>query len=122
MVVVVTLVGVEGCVDIAVVVVVVADRDEAGAVVDVEVLAAAIVTVIDAGEPDEMFDWVAEPVYETANEVASASELVPEDPAAIVDVAEIVHTVDDVCTTEIDEMLVKSKSVPSVVDTVPQSI
>jgi len=61
-------------------------------------------------------------VYETANEVASASELVPDEPAAIVDVAEIVHTVDDVCDTEIEEMLVKSKSLPSVVDTVPQSI
>ena len=50
------------------------------------------------------------------------SELVPDEPAAIVDVAEIVHTVDDVCDTEIDEMFVKSKSTPSVVDTVAQSI
>ena len=66
MVVVVTPVGAEDCVDVEVVVVV-ADREVAGAVVDVDVvvdvvlvvddvdvLAAAIVTVIEAGEPDEM--------------------------------------------------------------------
>jgi hypothetical protein len=88
----------------------------------VEVVGAAIVTVIDDGDPDEMFACVAEPVYDTANDEASASELVPEEPAVIVDVAEIVHTVDDVCATEIDEILVKSKSTPSVVETVPQSI
>ena len=121
--------------DVAVVVVVVADRDDAGTVVevevevevaieveDVEVVVAAIVTVIDDGAPDEMFVCVAEPAYDTANEVASAMELVPDEPAAIVDVAEIVHTVNDVCVTEIEEMLVKSKSLPSVVETVPQSI
>ena len=61
-------------------------------------------------------------MYETANEVASASELEPDDPAAIDDVAAIVHNVEDVCDTEIDEMFVKSKSTPSVVETVPQSI
>ena len=61
-------------------------------------------------------------MYDTANEDASARELVPDEPGAIVDVAEIVHTVDDVCVTEIDEIFVKSKSLPSVVEMVPQSI
>ena len=61
-------------------------------------------------------------MYDTANEDASARELVPDEPGAIVDVAEIVHTVDDVCVTEIDEIFVKSKSLPSVEETVPQSI
>ncbi len=116
------------CVDEATVVVV-ADLLDAGDVVVVvevvevvEVVGAAIVTVIEDGEPDEIFTCVAEPVYDTANDEASARELVPDEPAAIVDVAEIVHTVDDVCTTEIVEILVKSKSTPSVVETVPQSI
>ena len=57
--------------------------------------AAEIVTVIDDGAPEEIFAWFAEPVYDTENDDASASELVPDEPAAIVDVAEIVHTVDD---------------------------
>ena len=42
------------------------------------------------------------------------NELVPEDPAETLETAEIVQTVDEVWTIEIDEMLVKSKSTPSV--------
>jgi hypothetical protein len=119
------------CVDEASVVVV-PDLLDAGDVVAVELVdvvvelvdvdGAAMVTVIEDGDPDEIFACVAEPVYDTANDEASARELVPDEPAAIDDVAEIVHTVDDVCATEIDEIFVKSKSTPSVVETVPQSI
>ncbi len=60
----------------------------------VVVAAAGIDTVTEAGAPDEMFVWFAEPEYDTENVDASARELVPVAPSAeMVDTAEIVHTV-----------------------------
>jgi hypothetical protein len=105
------------------VVVVAAGAVVAGAmVVVVVVVAAGIAIATEAGDPDEMFAWTAEPVYETAKVDASARELDPDAPSAeIVETAEIVHTVDDVCTTVIDAMLVRLKSTPSTVESVPQS-
>ena len=113
----------------ATVVVVVVDATVVVVVVDatvvevVDVDAAGIDTATDAGEPDAMFAWFAEPVYDTENVDASASELVPVAPSAeIVDTAEIVQTVELVWLTVIDTMFVRSKSTPSTAETVVQSI
>ncbi len=89
----------------------------------VVVAAAGIDTATDAGDPEEMLVWFADPEYDTENDEASASELVPVAPSAeMVDTAEIVQTVDDVWAIVIDTMLVRSKSTPSVAETVEQSI
>ena len=96
---------------------------EDGEVVVVVVVAAGIDTATDAGDPDKMFVWLADPEYDTENDEASASELVPVAPSAeIVDTAEIVQTVDDVWLTVMDTMFVRSKSTPSTAETVAQSI
>ena len=95
----------------------------AAVVVVVVVAAAGIETATDAGDPDEMLVWFADPEYDTENDEASASELVPVAPSAeMVDTAEIVQTIDDVWTIVIVTMFVRSKSTPSVVETVKQSI
>ena len=92
------------------------------AAVVVVVDAAGIETATDAGDPDEMLVWFADPEYETENVAASARELVPVAPSEeMVDTAEIVQTVGEVCAIVIDTMLVRSKSTPSTAETVVQS-
>jgi hypothetical protein len=59
----------------------------------------------------------------TENDVARcSSEFTVPPPLVAVDVAVIVHTVADVCATEIAEMFTKSKSVPSVAEIVEHVI
>ena len=107
----------------ATVVVVVAPPPDEGATVVVVVVVTGTVTVIDCGEPVRVV-CALPAVSVIENDAAAVKvEVTAPPPAVAVDVAVIVHTVDEVCAIPvIDEMPVKVKSVPDVVDKVEQSI
>jgi hypothetical protein len=115
--------------DVVVVEVVVVDVVVVVEVVDVVVGAGpppppdeAIVTAIDCDVGVRVVAALPA-VSVTENDVARcSSEFTVPPPLVAVDVAVIVHTVADVCATEIAEMFTKSKSVPSVVEIVEQVI
>jgi len=83
----------------------------------------AIVTVIVCGELVSVV-WLLPAVSVTLKLAAAVSvEVVAPLPAVALDVAVTVHTVEDVCTMRsMAEMLVRSKSVPAVVDRVEHVI
>ena len=84
---------------------------------------AAIVTVIEDGDPDEMLVCGKEPVPDTEKLDARVNVLTPDEPGdEIVEVAFTRHTLEEIFATDIEEMLVRSKSTPDVVEIVAQLI